>query len=422
MEAQRWEYDVAISFAGEDRPIAEALANTLRKRGVAVFYDRFEKSQLWGKNLVEYLATVYAQRARYCIVIVSRHYPMKKWTRHEMEWLQQRRLQDKDDFLLPLRIDDAEIPGLPSTVAYLNWSQETVESIAEALAAKLTAAEVVTTKKSSQASTTQAPSILGAVHLDRLDETTVSAILSETVEPRTLLRIRADRGGQGGCHLSLHRGKEMHRVWAYREHREAKSPTGWGRKKVFWRNEAEVSCIADDRIVWYASGKLWMQKGTDSEARSLEIPAAAAPGCLAVCDKPCRVALTSGLRLCLFDGDAGSLLAEADVPNAYTGSSFDSMWFSPQGLLVTGKYASQVLWDASTLARVLDLDRFKITAHYVSHANAFDPTGRLFACLGMGQHLVVVNLAEDRLVAKGARQDSSFKQPTRGCRCGRRAG
>ena len=36
-----YEYDVALSFAGEDRHHAEKLANLLKSGGYRVFYDNF---------------------------------------------------------------------------------------------------------------------------------------------------------------------------------------------------------------------------------------------------------------------------------------------------------------------------------------------------------------------------------------------
>lgn len=36
-----FKYDVALSFAGEDRKAAENLARALRSKGVSVFYDDF---------------------------------------------------------------------------------------------------------------------------------------------------------------------------------------------------------------------------------------------------------------------------------------------------------------------------------------------------------------------------------------------
>ena len=43
-----FDYDVALSFAGEDRKYAEELAKVLVDKNVEVFYDGFEKSVLWG--------------------------------------------------------------------------------------------------------------------------------------------------------------------------------------------------------------------------------------------------------------------------------------------------------------------------------------------------------------------------------------
>jgi hypothetical protein len=55
-------YDVAISFAGEDRTIAEAIAEELKKLSFTVFYDRYEQANLWGKDLYAHLSDVYVNR------------------------------------------------------------------------------------------------------------------------------------------------------------------------------------------------------------------------------------------------------------------------------------------------------------------------------------------------------------------------
>jgi hypothetical protein len=49
--AKDYDYDVAISYASEDGLQAESLAAVLRDRGVHVFYDKYEKAVLWGKDL-----------------------------------------------------------------------------------------------------------------------------------------------------------------------------------------------------------------------------------------------------------------------------------------------------------------------------------------------------------------------------------
>ncbi|RGL79661.1 TIR domain-containing protein [Eggerthella lenta] len=46
-------YDVALSFAGEDRQVVEEIALMLVESGVRVFYDEFEQDILWGKDLYQ---------------------------------------------------------------------------------------------------------------------------------------------------------------------------------------------------------------------------------------------------------------------------------------------------------------------------------------------------------------------------------
>jgi len=49
------QFDVALSFAGEDREYVEQVADMLRRMGIQVFYDKYELVTLWGKNLYDYL-------------------------------------------------------------------------------------------------------------------------------------------------------------------------------------------------------------------------------------------------------------------------------------------------------------------------------------------------------------------------------
>jgi hypothetical protein len=134
---QRYDYDVALSFAGEDRIHAEALAQALFRRRVKVFYDKYEKNTLWGKDLYTHLSDLYQKKARYCVMFFSQSYVAKVWTRHELKSAQARALSENEEYILPIRLDSTEIPGILKTTAYLNWHEETPESVAEAVLEKL---------------------------------------------------------------------------------------------------------------------------------------------------------------------------------------------------------------------------------------------------------------------------------------------
>lgn len=118
IQTNRLQYDVAISFAGEDREVARALAKLLVDRDVNVFFDEYEKAGLWAKDLYQHLAAVYSNYSRYCIVLISRHYKRKNWTRHELRHAQERALREHREYILPVKIDDTELAGLPATICY----------------------------------------------------------------------------------------------------------------------------------------------------------------------------------------------------------------------------------------------------------------------------------------------------------------
>lgn len=131
------EFDVALSFAGEDRAHAELLANTLRDVGVRVFYDEFFQAKLWGKDLYQHLQSIYRDKAKYCIVFVSEYYLSKNWTKHELQQAQAKSFSFDREYILPLRLDDANLPGLNRTVGYIDLRKVSVKEVAFILLEKL---------------------------------------------------------------------------------------------------------------------------------------------------------------------------------------------------------------------------------------------------------------------------------------------
>lgn len=134
---KQFDYDVALSYAGEDREYAASLANILKSHNVKVFFDLYEKPYLWGKDLYIHLSDLYQNKARYCVIFLSKHYVKKLWSKHGLKAAQVRALNENKEYILPIRLDTSEIPDILSTIAYLNWHEVTPESVAEALLEKL---------------------------------------------------------------------------------------------------------------------------------------------------------------------------------------------------------------------------------------------------------------------------------------------
>ena len=137
----QFEYDVALSFAGEDREVAEEFANLLRAKNRRVYYDEYQPAELAGRDLAAHVAEIYRTKARYCVMFVSQYYPLKKWTEAERTAAREHALRDADEYILPLRLDDSEVPGITETTGYRDLRQHSVESVVDLLEQRLSDAK-----------------------------------------------------------------------------------------------------------------------------------------------------------------------------------------------------------------------------------------------------------------------------------------
>lgn len=128
-------YDFALSFAGEDRDIAEMLFVKLEERETQVFYDKNEQHRILAADVEDYLRPIYQTDADYVIVLLSTHYPKKVWTKFESEQFRQR---FKENAVIPVWIDEVPLGFFDETsrvggvtYARANDAEEQGESIVE---------------------------------------------------------------------------------------------------------------------------------------------------------------------------------------------------------------------------------------------------------------------------------------------------
>lgn len=131
------DFDVALSFAGPDRAYVEKVAAHLLKMGIKVFYDKYEKVTLWGKDLYTHLQDIYTHRARYVVMFVSKSYRNRLWTNHERKSAQARAFEENREYILPVRFDGTRIPGLLGTTGYVDLRETQPEELASLIRDKL---------------------------------------------------------------------------------------------------------------------------------------------------------------------------------------------------------------------------------------------------------------------------------------------
>ena len=131
------EYQVALSFAGEQRGYVEEVARRLAAKSIDVFYDGFEQPRLWGKDGTEIFHEVFAEKATYVVMFISAAYASKAWTRHERRSALSRMVKEDYEYVLPVRFDGTSIPGLPDSILYLSANDYSPAALSTTIARKL---------------------------------------------------------------------------------------------------------------------------------------------------------------------------------------------------------------------------------------------------------------------------------------------
>src|SRR5258708_1938329 len=137
MTPENPKYEVSLSFAGEQRLYVGDVAKHLAARGISVFYDRFETVNLWGKDHVEAFHHQFANNTKFVVVFISKEYVEKMWPRHERRSALSAAIKRGDEYILPVRFDDTEVPGLPHTIGYVRAKDHSPAELAVLISQKI---------------------------------------------------------------------------------------------------------------------------------------------------------------------------------------------------------------------------------------------------------------------------------------------
>ncbi len=137
LSSESYVYDVAISFAGMDRPVAERIARRLKAAGLRVFYDRDQQHFLLGEDLAALLHTTYYADSRFAVVVISRAYLESKWAGNwELKAVLARMQEQHSGYALPYIMEDVSVPGLSPTLGHVAAVDFTAEEFADMVVRK----------------------------------------------------------------------------------------------------------------------------------------------------------------------------------------------------------------------------------------------------------------------------------------------
>ncbi|HET7443519.1 MAG TPA: TIR domain-containing protein [Solirubrobacterales bacterium] len=129
-------YDVCLSFPGEHRDYVRSVYEALALRGIECFFDEPHQVELWGQDLAERFDRVFRKEAQFCVAFVSEEWVKRTWPAHERRSAVARMLQEPG-YLLPVRFDDTEVPGMSPTIGYLDGTILKPHELAELIVKKV---------------------------------------------------------------------------------------------------------------------------------------------------------------------------------------------------------------------------------------------------------------------------------------------
>jgi len=132
-----FKFDFAISYAGEDRGIANDLHRLLTQKDVKVFLAGNERVYLWGKRLKEELRNTFGTDTRFAVCLISKYYVEKFYTRYEFYSAKAAELNRDYEVILPIYIDKVPLEGLEEDVYYIDLRSEGILNTVETMIKKL---------------------------------------------------------------------------------------------------------------------------------------------------------------------------------------------------------------------------------------------------------------------------------------------
>lgn len=110
---ENYEYDIALSFAGENRDLAKHIATQLEDLDVQVFYDESFEANFLGKAWTKKFKEIFADESRYVVVLLDKYHSEKIWPTFEREHFAPR---VADEHVIPIYLDDTKFVGIPADI------------------------------------------------------------------------------------------------------------------------------------------------------------------------------------------------------------------------------------------------------------------------------------------------------------------
>lgn len=134
------EFDVALSFPGEARPLVKCVAVELEKLigPNSCFYDNNYVSQLARPSLDALLQSIYRNRSKLIVVFLSADYQRKDWCGIEFRAIRDIISERDHQRIMFIRTDDGDVDGVFATDGYVGARKFSPAQLASFIHERLT--------------------------------------------------------------------------------------------------------------------------------------------------------------------------------------------------------------------------------------------------------------------------------------------
>jgi hypothetical protein len=112
------EFEIAISFAGENRPLAKYIAEGLQALDFSVFFDEHYEANYLGKAWSKEFERIFLVDSKYVVCLLDVHHRHKIWPTFERDCFKKR---VPDGEVIPIFLDDTVFAGIPDDIVGIKY-------------------------------------------------------------------------------------------------------------------------------------------------------------------------------------------------------------------------------------------------------------------------------------------------------------
>jgi hypothetical protein len=117
-QAEAFDFEVALSFAGEVRELTQYIAESLAMLDVSVVFDKLFEANYLGRAWSVQFKEIFGKKSRFVVCILDKNHAAKIWPTFEREVFTPRVAEES---VIPILLDDTKFVGIPQDIVGIHF-------------------------------------------------------------------------------------------------------------------------------------------------------------------------------------------------------------------------------------------------------------------------------------------------------------